>query len=262
MTWLKQLSKKMRIENCAKLYQGVNSQIFLINDDQKVKIADSCQNEYVMINELQNMTTIRIPKIIDYFKTENGQDCLVTEYLQGVTMYSEKHYSSNLLSQIADYIKELQSYKPQKININTTNINQDVYLQKLDFYKDNLSDVYEILFKLSEAYNEYYCDNEKVLTHGDLHGLNIICDKNYQKIITILDYGSSCYDDGISDIKLFGSKATELLQYLGWENNQKLGVGYFFHVILRKLLELDYNINNNILYEHIRLISNKLEKML
>lgn len=253
---------RIKIDDVIHLYNGVNSQIYLINNNYKIKIADDCKNEYLMLNELQNMTTVKIPKVLDFFKIKNSQDCLITEYISGVVMHSSEHYTSNLLSQISEYLKELHNYLPKNIRCVSTLSNKISYVNQLNKYNKQLSDIYDILYKLSDKYEYHYSCDTKVLTHGDLHGLNIICDENYSKVISVIDYGSSCYDDFISDIKLFGDKAPEMLKLLGLETNKKIAIGYFFHVIHRKLQELDYNINNDIIISHMKEISNILEGML
>ena len=248
------------IASFEQIHQGINSKIFLINNNIKIKVSDCLETEYNILQELQRMETIKIPKIYDYFQLDNKKYCLITEFIQGVAMSSAEHYNSSLIFQISEYLKELHLYHPKNIQFHSTQLNIKCYLEKLNLYQHILS--YETLTKLYKAYEKHYFHDVKFLTHGDLHGYNIICDNEYKKIITIIDYGSSCFDDEISDLKLFGNKTSELAKYMGYKEDEKMIIGYFFHVVLRKLLELDYNINNDTLITDIKNISNMLNHLI
>lgn len=228
------------VKSLEHLYKGCNSVLYLLNNDKRVKISSNYGIENYLMDNLCSMKSVHISRALALFNLTDDIECGISEYIPGKILDDYSLWNETLLSNLAEFLKELITYDSLALHVFTVEENYQLFIQRLEKFLDIFETEKDILKKLADTYKELYADEPRVLTHYDLHHYNIITDEELTKIISVIDFAGCCYNDAVCNLRLFDyEKAIQLAKNMGWTNDRRFYVGYLFHVIFRKLEEMD-----------------------
>lgn len=252
----------LKIKSIKEINGGYTSSVFLVNNEVIFKVplflylANCIEREADVIKQLYGKTTLEIPKLLYKAKTSSGLPIVGESVIKGETLTLDKFRKipirgqNIILSQIGEFIKEIQKTKPRSKVIyrfdRTSNIEYGEQGYTKTIQKFFSSKEKEAIERILECFKNCKKPEKKfVFSHADLHFKNIIKDPKKNKIAGIIDFGSACYIDKYYDLKYFYNSGVEkIAKAMGQELNRDAWTYIIFHRICNQFNFLTYQIEH------------------
>ena len=216
----------LTIHSFTRMGNGKSGEIWLANNEIvfKVTLASDTSNsslalEYDVLHALNGKVTITIPQPLYLGTLSDGKMVLGESFVPGVQFSQELYETFSqsekdaLFAHMGDIFHQIHSADIPKINNLTAYATGEHHLN--DFYTYYTNDVKNTLTHTEQAQIQKIIDDfdkavkesppPLVLCHGDLHFWNLNFDPKTKKICGLLDFGLTCYNDPINDMRYFWS---------------------------------------------------------